>query len=60
MVDLGLDNSVNIGDEAILFGKHESVNVLSICQKLNTIPYEVTCWVSNRVPRVYKKRGVLL
>jgi alanine racemase len=56
MVDLGLDNGVNIGDEAILFGDHESVNVLSICQKLNTIPYEVTCWVSNRVPRVYKKK----
>ncbi len=56
MVDLGLDHDVKIGDDVILFGKQntEEITVRSICEKCNTIPYEVTCWVSGRVPRIYK------
>ena len=57
MVDLGGDKEIRIGDEVVLFGwqNGQQVSVQSICDKLNTIPYEVTCWVSQRVPRVYKK-----
>jgi len=57
MVDLGQDQDIRVGDEVVLFGSQngEEVSVQSICDKLNTIPYEVTCWVSERVPRVYKQ-----
>lgn len=55
MVDVGLKTAVRVGDEAILFGRQgrEQITVQSICDKLSTIPYEVTCWVSKRVPRLY-------
>ncbi len=59
MVDVGTASNIKVGDQAILFGRHETVNVQTICRQLNTIPYEVTCWVSSRVPRIYKKRGNL-
>ena len=55
LVDLGPDSPVQPGDEVVLFGRRgdQEVSVYSICQKLHTIPYEVTCWVSKRVPRRY-------
>lgn len=55
MADVGLEHPVEIGDEVILFGRPEdnAMTVKEICQILKTIPYEVTCWVSRRVPRVY-------
>jgi len=55
LVDVGLDSPVEVGDEVVLFGRQgdAELSVRSICEKLNTIPYEVTCWVSKRVPRVY-------
>ena len=56
LIDLGDDRKVQIGDEAVLFGKREENNftVEEYCEIVNTIPYEVTCWVSKRVPRIYK------
>lgn len=55
MVDLGPESDIHPGEEVVLFGRQgdEEVSVYSICEKLQTIPYEVTCWVSARVPRVY-------
>jgi alanine racemase len=46
---------IGVGDEVVLFGKQgrEEVSVASLCDLLGTIPYEVTCWISRRVPRVY-------
>ncbi len=56
IVDLGQDEEVREGDEVILFGPKEKNNftVENYCRIVNTIPYEVTCWVSKRVPRIYK------
>jgi len=53
MVDLGAQTDVQIGDEVVLFGHQEDahVSITEIARKLETIPYEVTCWVSQRVPR---------
>lgn len=51
LVDLGED-SYAIGDEVILFGK-EKVTVETIADWIGTIPYEITCSISKRVPRVY-------
>ena len=56
MVDVGPGSEIVAGDEVVLLGRqgNEEITIYEICQKLNTIPYEVTCWVSGRVPRVYK------
>jgi len=53
--DLGAETSVQPGDEVVLFGKQGSaeVSVYEICEKLQTIPYEVCCWIAARVPRIY-------
>ncbi len=55
LVDLGDNKKIKVNDEVILFGKAEdnAFSVNEICSLLNTIPYEVTCWVSKRVPRKY-------
>lgn len=55
MADIGMEDNIEIGDEVILFGKQEqnAFTVTEICQLLDTIPYEVTCWISKRVPRIY-------
>ncbi len=54
MVDVGEDE-VQVGDEVVLIGRQgkEEISMYEVCQKLNTIPYEVCCWISERVPRVY-------
>ncbi len=55
LIDLGPHAPVRVGDEVLLFGQtpEGEVSVYDICRKLDTIPYEVTCWVSGRVPRIY-------
>ena len=56
LVDLGDNKTIQEGDEAILFGREEdnAFTVNEICSMLGTIPYEITCWISKRVPRRYK------
>jgi alanine racemase len=55
-VDIGRDDDIRAGDEVILIGDtpDHSLSVEAIAKKLGTIPYEVTCRISKRVPRVYK------
>jgi len=55
MVDLGPKTDVKVGDEVVLFGPQgkEHISIVEIARTLETIPYEVTCWVSKRVPRVH-------
>ncbi len=55
MVDTGHNNGIKHGDEVVLFGKQgaEEISIDEWCDKLNTIPYEVTCGISKRVPRRY-------
>jgi alanine racemase len=61
MVDLGKDLKCEVGDDVIFYGK-DKLSKISICEiskRLETIPYEITCNVSSRVPRVhlYSKNG---
>ena len=57
MVDLGADCTVRRYDEAILFGYGDGVpSAEDIARICGTIPYEVTCGISKRVPRVYADR----
>ena len=50
MVDLTRLPGVHVGDTVEIFGKRQKVDALAAV--LGTIPYELTCAVSKRVPRV--------
>jgi alanine racemase len=54
MVDVG-DDPIETGDEVILWGETDqgTIEVSEVAEKIGTIPYEVTCGVSRRVPRIY-------
>lgn len=55
MIDLTDKPSVDVGSEVEIFGKNNSIN--NMAQLAQTIPYELTCAVSKRVPRFYIKDG---
>ena len=55
MVDLTRLPGVHVGDTVEIFGKRQKVDALAAV--LGTIPYELTCAVSKRVPRVYLSGG---
>jgi alanine racemase len=57
MVDMGAKSGVRVGDEVVLLGRQgdEEITIYEICEKLQTIPYEVTCLLTERVPRVYRQ-----
>ncbi|MDR1307689.1 MAG: alanine racemase [Treponema sp.] len=52
MVDLGRDRSFSRWDEVTIFGG-EAPHAGIMASLLNTIPYEITCTINKRVPRVY-------
>ena len=54
MFDVG-DANIKIGDKVILLGRsqHHNIDAWDWSMKLKTIPYEITCNISKRVPRVY-------
>jgi alanine racemase len=56
MVDVGPGRRVQVGDEVVLLGRqgNEEITIYEWCEKLNTIPYEITCWLSSRLPRIYR------
>jgi alanine racemase len=53
MVDVG-DADLAIGDAVLIWGDSPegSLQVLDIAESMGTIPYELTCGISRRVPRV--------
>ena len=55
MVDLSGLPDVHVGDAVELFGTRQRVDELA--DILGTIPYELTCAVSKRVPRLYMENG---
>jgi alanine racemase len=54
MVDCGR-TPVGVGDEAILIGGSASTRLTAwdLARLAGTIPYEITCAISSRVPRIY-------
>lgn len=52
MIDVTGVEGVRAGDTAILFGS-KNISADDAARALNTINYEITCQVSNRVPRIY-------
>ena len=55
MIDLTKLPEVKVGDTVEIFGQTQSVD--SLAALLDTIPYELTCAVSKRVPRLYMEQG---
>lgn len=55
MVDLTDLPDVHVGDAVEIFGRRQRVDDLAAV--LGTIPYELVCAVSKRVPRVYLEQG---
>jgi alanine racemase len=55
MVDLGPDGTAYNDDDALLFGERggDVLPVEELCDAIGTIPYELLCAVSARVPRIY-------
>ena len=55
MLDLGPDGEAYNGDDVLLFGvrENDAVPLEELCAMAGTIPYEMVCRVSSRVPRLY-------
>jgi alanine racemase len=50
-VDLGPSTDVRVGDEVVLLGGE--ITAEELARRIDTINYEITCAISQRVPRVY-------
>ncbi|WP_040205653.1 alanine racemase [Neobacillus jeddahensis] len=57
-----LPSEIPVGTTITLIGGEgeQRISVNEIAAKLETINYEVPCIISNRVPRLYKKRGKIV
>ncbi len=55
MIDITDMPTVDVGSEVEIFGKQNSLDELA--GLAGTIPYELTCAVSKRVPRMYMRDG---
>ncbi|TAL36734.1 MAG: alanine racemase [Spirochaetes bacterium] len=55
MVDIGPGGTAYNGDDVLLFGEMDGcmIPIEELCDKTGTIPYEMLCGISMRVPRVY-------
>ena len=59
MIDVSAVNNITIGDEVILFGKSDDIElpVESLAEKMGTINYEILCIIGKRIPRIYLRGG---
>ena len=59
IVDVSHISGVAVGDEVILIGKSigagggKSVDAVELARLCESVPYEILCGLSRRVPRVY-------
>ncbi len=58
MIDITDMPTVDVGSEVEIFGEKNSIDDLA--KIAETIPYELTCAVSKRVPRVYYREGKVI
>ena len=58
MIDITNIPDIDVGSEVEVFGAHNSVDELATLA--GTIPYELTCCVNKRVPRVYYRNGEVI
>ena len=55
MIDLTDKMGVDVGSEVEIFGDNNPIEKMA--ELAGTIPYELTCAVSKRVPRIYMQDG---
>lgn len=55
MIDLTDKRNVDVGDSIEIFGEQNPLE--NMAELAGTIPYELTCAVSKRVPRIYIENG---
>ena len=55
MIDLTDKPDVDVGSEIEIFGRNNSLD--DMAKAAGTIPYELTCAVCKRVPRIYIENG---
>jgi alanine racemase len=56
MVNLGPEGDrIRSGDELVVFGGSQGDDAARMADMLGTIPYEITCGIGKRVPRVYSQ-----
>jgi len=55
IVDVGHIPAVAVGDEVVLIGEAtgKRVDAVELARLCDTVPYEILCGLSQRVPRVY-------
>jgi alanine racemase len=59
IVDVSHINAVAVGDEVVLIGRDDSkgsgksVDAVELARLCESVPYEILCGLSQRVPRVY-------
>ncbi len=58
MIDITDMPTVDVGSEVEIFGEKNSID--NLAELAGTIPYELTCAVSKRVPRVYYRDGQII
>jgi alanine racemase len=58
-IDLGADARVGLGERATLIGTDgaERQTAEDLARRVGTISYEILCWISKRVPRIYHYDG---
>lgn len=56
MADVG-NADLKVGDDAVLIGRQgeNQITAWDLAERIGTVPYEVLCGISARVPRVYVK-----
>lgn len=57
MINVGHIKNVKVGDEVVLIGKQggNEITTERLARLAGTIPYEIVCSITDRVPRIYKK-----
>lgn len=56
MIDVGMHSEIKKGDIVTLIGSQgeQEIQAQDLAFICKTIAYEITCWISSRVPRVFK------
>jgi len=56
MIDVGHIPGVQVGDSVVLIGSQAGKRIMAeqLAAWAHTIPYEITCAISRRVPRIYR------
>lgn len=54
-----VDDSVEVGDEAVIFGKG-GISVSEFAEDCGTIAHEIMCNISRRIPRVFIEHGQII